>query len=126
MLVRAARYFVVGGLSACFDIGFFFIFAKLLGYYYIAVAIVGFFFAVLLNYFLSVRFVFTSGVRFGRAQELALVYLVSGIGLALHLLILYTAVDVLGIELMLSKLTATGTVFIWNFLARNYFVFRPR
>jgi putative flippase GtrA len=125
-LVRAARYFVVGGISACFDIGFFFVFAKLLGYYYIAVAVVGFFFAVLLNYFLSVRFVFTSGIRFSPYQELALVYLVSGIGLALHLLILYTAVDVMGIELMLSKLVSTGAVFLWNFLARNYFVFKPR
>jgi putative flippase GtrA len=125
-VVRAARYFVVGGISACFDIGFFFVFAKLLGYYYIAVAVVGFFFAVLLNYALSVRFVFTSGIRFSRAQELGLVYLVSGIGLALHLLILYTAVDVAGIELMLSKLIATATVFLWNFLARNYFVFKPR
>jgi putative flippase GtrA len=36
------------------------------------------------------------------------------------------AVDVLGLELMLSKLIATGSVFAWNFTARNYFVFRPR
>ena len=124
MLARAARYFVVGGVSACFDIGFFFVFAKLLGYNYLAVATVGFAFAVLVNYFLSVRFVFTSGVRFGRAQELALIYLVSGVGLILHLAMLYIAVDVLAIELMLSKVGATGGVFLWNFLARHYFVFR--
>jgi putative flippase GtrA len=126
MLVRAARYFVVGGVSAAFDIGFFFVFAKLLDYHYLAVACVGFVFAVLLNYALSVRFVFTSGVRFSKGQELALVYLVSGIGLALHLLVLYAAVDRLAIELMLSKLIATISVFLWNFLARNYFIFRQR
>lgn len=126
MLIRAARYFVVGGLSAVFDIAFFFVFAKLLGYYYLGVAVVGFVFAVLVNYGLSVRYVFTSGVRFSRGQELALVYLVSAVGLGFHLLILYLAVDVLAIELMLSKLIATGSVFVWNFLARNYFVFRPR
>jgi putative flippase GtrA len=124
MLVRAARYFVVGGISAVFDIGFFFVFAKLLGFHYLAVASVGFVFAVLLNYALSVRFVFISGVRFSKAQELALVYLVSGIGLALHLLVLYAAVDKLALELMLSKLIATASVFLWNFLARNYFIFR--
>jgi len=124
MLVRAARYFVVGGVSAVFDIGFFFVFAKLLGFNYLGVATVGFVFAVLVNYSLSVRFVFTSGVRFKRAHELALVYLVSAVGLALHLAVLYGAVDVLGLELMLSKLVATGSVFLWNFLARNYFVFR--
>jgi putative flippase GtrA len=124
MLVRAARYFVVGGISAALDIGFFFVFAKLLGYHYLAVASVGFVFAVLLNYALSVRFVFTSGVRFSRAQELALVYLASGVGLGLHLLVLYAAVDKLAFELMLSKVIATVSVFLWNFLARNYFIFR--
>ncbi|HEV7476792.1 MAG TPA: GtrA family protein [Burkholderiales bacterium] len=126
MLVRAARYFVVGGISAVFDISLFFVFAKLLGYHYLAVSTVTFVFAVALNYTLSVRYVFTSGVRFSRRQELALVYLVSAIGLGLHLLVLYVAVDKLGVELMLSKFVATGSVFMWNFLVRNYFVFRPR
>jgi putative flippase GtrA len=124
MLVRAARYFVVGGVSACFDIGFFYVFAKLLGYNYLGVATVGFVFAVLVNYYLSVRFVFTSGVRFSRGQELLLIYLVSSVGLLIHLAVLYVSVDWLAIELMLSKLGATGATFAWNFLARNYFVFR--
>jgi putative flippase GtrA len=126
MLARVAKYFVVGGISACVDIGFFFVFAKLLGFNYLAVATVGFLIAVPVNYLLSVRFVFTSGARFKPLQELALVYLVSSIGLGLHLMVLYAAVDRLGLELMLSKLIATGSVFLWNFLARNYFVFRPR
>jgi putative flippase GtrA len=124
MLLRAARYFVVGGVSAMVDIGIFFVFAKLLGWNYLAVATVGFLIAVLVNYALSVRYVFTSGVRFSPRQELVLVYLVSAIGLAVHLLVLYAAVDMLGLELMLSKVAATASVFLWNFLARNYFVFR--
>jgi putative flippase GtrA len=124
MLARAARYFVVGGVSAIFDIGFFFVFAKHLGLNYLGVAAVGFVIAVLINYALSVRFVFSSGVRFTRGQELALVYLVSGIGLALHLAILYFAVEWVALELMLSKLIATAAVFAWNFGARNYFIFR--
>jgi putative flippase GtrA len=126
VLVRAAKYFVVGGISACVDIGFFFVFAKLLGFNYLAMAAVGFVIAVPVNYLLSVRFVFTSGARFKPLHELALVYLVSSVGLGLHLVVLYVAVDVLGLELMLSKLIATGSVFAWNFTARNYFVFRPR
>jgi putative flippase GtrA len=126
MLVRAARYFVVGGISASVDIGFFFVFAKLLGFNYLAVATIGFLIAVPVNYLLSVRFVFTSGARFKPLHELALVYLVSSVGLGLHLTVLYAAIGVLGLELMLSKFIATGSVFLWNFLARNYFVFRPR
>jgi len=124
MLARMARYFVVGGVAAVVDISFFFLCAKLLGFNYLAVATVGFFIATLVNYVLSVRFVFTSGVRFSRHGEIALVYLVSAVGLALNLLVLYLAISVAGLELMLSKLIATGAVFLWNFLSRNYFIFR--
>ena len=119
LLARAAKYFVVGGVSACVDIGFFFVFAKLLGFHYLAMATLGFMIAVPVNYFLSIRFVFPSGIRFSGVQELALVYLVSSIGLALHLAVLYLAVDMVGLELMLSKFIATGSVFFWNFLALN-------
>ena len=124
MLARMAQYFVVGGVSAVVDIAFFFVFAKLLGFNYLAVATIGFLVATLFNYALSIKFVFTSGVRFGKRKEIALVYLVSAAGLAVNLLVLYLAVSVAGLELMLSKVIATGTVFLWNFLTRNYFIFR--
>ena len=35
-------------------------------------------------------------------------------------------VDQVGAELMLSKLTATVTVFFWNYASRNNYVFPPR
>lgn len=35
----------------------------------------------------------------------------------------WASAELLGIELMLSKLIATGSVFAWNFLARNYLIF---
>src|SRR5713226_408177 len=124
MLARMAGYFVVGGISAVVDIAFFFVFAKLLGFNYLVVATVGFVIATLVNYALSIRMVFTSGVRFGKRKEIALVYLVSAAGLAVNLLVLFLAASVAGLELMLSKVIATGTVFFWNFLTRNYFIFR--
>jgi putative flippase GtrA len=44
--------------------------------------------------------------------------------IAVNLLVLFVAVSVTGLEVMLSKVIATGTVFFWNFLTRNYFIFR--
>ena len=124
MLARMAGYFVVGGISAAVDISFFFVFAKLLGFNYLVVATIGFVIATLVNYALSIRFVFISGVRFRKHKEIALVYLVSAAGLAVNLFVLFVAASVAGLELMLSKVIATGTVFLWNFLTRNYFIFR--
>ena len=122
-LKRIARYFAVGGVAACVDIGLFMLFAQHLGLPYLRVAAATFVVATLVNYWLSIRFVFVSGARFRRRWELALVFAVSGVGLALNQGILALAVERLGSGLLAAKLLATGTVFFWNYFARRVFVF---
>lgn len=117
------RYFLVGGAAACVDIGLFLLFAKGFGLPYLRVAAASFVIATLVNYLLSVRFVFRSGQRFGRRWEIAMVYLVSGVGLALNQLILFVCVEMVQLGLLLSKLTATGAVFFWNYFARRFLIF---
>ena len=121
--MKIFRYFVVGGVAACVDIGFFFLFAKLAGFNYLIVAPLGFILATGVNYLLSVRHVFRSGVRFTRGREIFLVYVISAVGLLVNQAVLYGLVDLARMELMLSKLIATGTVFFWNYCARNYYLF---
>ena len=117
------RYFFVGGAAACVDIGLFALFAKALEYPYLRVATASFVLATLVNYWLSVRFVFVSGQRFRRRWELAMVFAVSAAGLAFNAAILWLAVEHGHFELMVGKLTATGVVFFWNYLARRLLVF---
>ena len=124
--MRILRYFIVGGVAATVDIGFFFLFAKLAGFNYLLVAPLGFVLATGVNYQLSVRHVFRSGVRFSRGREILLVYAVSAVGLLINQAVLYVMVGQLGAELMLAKFTATATVFVWNYCMRNYYVFAPR
>jgi len=113
----------VGGVSACVDIGLFMLFAKVLGLPYLRVAVGTFILATLVNYLLSVRFVFLSGRRFTKRWEIALVYAVSAIGLVLNAAILWLGVELVHLGLLPAKLAATGTVFFWNYLARRLFVF---
>lgn len=120
------RYAWVGGIAACVDIGFFALFAKFLGYSYMWVAACGFLLATLVNYFLSRRFVFTSLGRHNRIIEIGLVYMVSLLGLGLHQLILFWMFEHGGMGLMTSKVIATGSVFLWNYFARKYYVFAER
>ena len=122
---RILRYFAVGGAAACVDIGLFMLFAGGFGLPYLWVAAGSFLVATLVNYVLSVRFVFESGRRFRRRWELILVYLVSGIGLALNQAILAAGVEIAGLGLLAAKLVATGTVFFWNYLSRRFFIFGP-
>ena len=118
-----ARYFVVGGVAACVDVGLFMLFARFLGLPYQPVAAATFVLATLVNYLLSVRFVFVSGVRFGRKSEIVLVYAVSAVGLGLNALMLWAGVEAAHASLLASKLAATATVFFWNYFARRHFVF---
>lgn len=120
------RYAYVGGIAACVDIGFFAVFAKLLGYPYLWVAAAGFVLATLVNYCLSIVFVFANRRRHKRTTEIGLVYFVSLLGLGLHQVILYWCVEQAAGGLMVSKLIATGTVFIWNYLIRKYYIFAER
>jgi putative flippase GtrA len=80
----------------------------------------------IVNYLLSVRFVFRSGVRFSRHQEVALVFAVSLVGLAINQLVLYIGIEHALAEMMLSKIGATAIAFLWNFAARNNFVFKGK
>jgi putative flippase GtrA len=118
-----ARYFVVGGICACVDIGLFMLFAQGLGLPYLRVAACTFIIATLLNYVLSVRFVFVSGKRFTRRWEVALVFLVSGMGLAVNAAVLLFGVEMAHVGLLFSKLAATGVVFFWNYFSRRVLIF---
>jgi putative flippase GtrA len=118
-----ARYFVVGGPAAAIDIGLFMLLAKYLGMPYLRAAVASFVVATLANYWLSIRFVFVSGQRFRRRWEVVLVFAVSLVGLAFNATILWICVETWHFDLLLAKLTATGAVFFWNFLARRMLVF---
>jgi putative flippase GtrA len=114
---------VVGGIAAVVDIGLFMLFAQYFAMPYLRVAAASFLVATLVNYWLSIRFVFVSGQRFRRRYEMALVFAVSLAGLALNASILWMCVEHGQFPLLLAKLTATGVVFFWNFLARRILIF---
>jgi putative flippase GtrA len=122
--MKIVRYALVGGTAAVVDFVIFLVFAKLMGFNYLWVGAVGFVVATAVNYVLSIRHVFTAGVRFRREMEIALVFAVSLVGLGLNQLILYLGIGRLGMEMLLTKLLATGSVFLWNYGMRNHFVFR--
>jgi putative flippase GtrA len=113
----------VGGVAACVDIGLFLLFASGFGMPYLRVAFGSFIVATLVNYLLSVRFVFVSGHRYSARWELVLVYVVSAVGLLINQGVLAAAVELAHWSLLFAKLAATGTVFFWNYVSRRLFIF---
>ena len=119
------RYLIAATVGAVVDFSIFAFLIYRLDVGYLWAGVVGFACATLANYLVSVRLVFSSGVRFSRVHELALVYAVSATGLVWHQLILYGAVELHGLHVMLSKVIAVASVFSWNYVLRRHFVFAP-
>ena len=123
--MKIARYFVVGGASAAVDFALFGILLLAFGQpsWFVA-ALVSFVVATAFNYVLSVRLVFSAGVRFAARHEIILVFLASLVGLAINQFALWLFYQVAGWNVLIAKCLATGTAFLWNFTARNSFIFR--
>jgi putative flippase GtrA len=70
--MKIMKYAAVGAVAAATDFLIFAIFAKLLNFNYLVIGAVGFIIATFINYFLSIRFVFESGIRFAYKKEISL------------------------------------------------------
>lgn len=126
MRAKLVRYLFVGAAAAAVDFSIFFLLVKGFSYPWFPVAIFSFVVATAANYLLSIRFVFESRARFRRWHEIALVFLVSAAAMVVNQTILWLTIDLLALDILVSKIAATGTVFVFNFTWRHFFIFRPR
>jgi putative flippase GtrA len=122
--VTIFRYLFVGATAAAIDIGIFGILAITLGFPWFPVAAFSFVLATTVNYYLSIRYVFSSGARFTKKNEIIMVFLVSALGLTINQTVLWVLIENLRSDPLPAKLAATGTVFFWNYLIRKNYIFR--
>jgi putative flippase GtrA len=117
------KYFFVGATAAVIDIGLFILFANYLGWPWIPVSICTFLLATLVNYLLSIKFIFESGTRHQMHIEIIGVFTISTLALLINQIVLFIAIEWFGWHFIISKIIATGTVFFWNYLGRSRFIF---
>lgn len=121
--MKIIKYFLVGGIAAIIDIGLFSFFAAYLSLPWLPVSIATFTLATLINYFLSIRFVFQSGARYKKNQEIIGVFIISSLALIINQIILYLSIEIFEFNLIISKILATGSVFFWNYFGRSRLIF---
>ena len=130
--IKLVLYLFVGGTAALVEWALFYIFLNYvlnsfgLGLTALTMAAtsLAFCLATLYHYFLGNVLVFDSGSRYERSKELSLVFLVSIMGLAFNLLLMYIFVTFLGWQPMLSKVLTSCIVVVWNYLSRKKWIFR--
>ena len=121
--IQAFRALFVGLFVFVVDAGLLWL-LYLVGLHYLIAATLAFTAAVMMNYFLSVKFVFKEKAAIGKSGEIAVYFIVSLVGLGLTVGLMWFFTEVAGMFFMISKVIATLLSFTWNFTARKLTLYR--
>lgn len=124
LMWQFARFLVVGLFSFAFDYGLFFILFQYFGVQYLVASTISFSLSLVLNYFLTLKFVFEAKPGRNVAKEFAIYIGLNIIALGLNQLILFMSVDLLGASPLVGKLIATAVVLVYNFISRKLLIER--
>lgn len=109
---------LVGVFTFGLDYGALYFCTEILGINYLYSAGLSFSLAVLINYVLCLKFVFTlQGRQTGKG--LMFFVLASMVGLGLNQFCMWFLVEKQGIYYLLAKIVATGIVMVWNYVAKK-------
>lgn len=121
------RYLFTGGLAFVVDFGLFALCLYVLELHYLLANLVGLLAGLILNYALSVAWVFTACERQfekKKSAEFAIFALVGFAGVGINEVAMLLMVDELGWLEIVSKIVAAVVVLMWNFGARKLVLFR--
>jgi putative flippase GtrA len=122
LIKQFTLYLLVGGIATCVEWIAFFVFQGIIGIQYLIATALAFVFSTFANWFAGKLIMFKERGDFW--SELAKVYLTSIAGLIFNLILMWLFVSRLGFGNMISKVFATGIVFVWNFLIRKLVIYK--
>lgn len=116
-------YLVVGALATVVEWGAFYLFDVIFGIHYTFSTALAFAVSTFSNWGFGKLILFRQKSR-NVAGEIFKIYLISVIGLLMNIAIMFVAIEKIGISDMISKIIATGIVFVWNFLIRKFWIYK--
>lgn len=122
LINQAARFGVVGVVCFGIDYGLLILLTELGGLDYLLSSGISFSVSVVINYLLSMRFVFQSKKDSNRATEFVMFVALSITGLLLTEALMWAGVELFGLHYMFTKVVVTGVVMVYNFITRKIFL----
>jgi len=123
ILIQLFRYTFVGGFAFIVDFGLLFLLKEIFDIHYILSATLSFIAGLLVNYFISIYWVFTDSKNKNRKIEFLYFGLIGLIGLGLNDILIWFFTDRIGFYYLISKIITAILVYLWNFFARRYLLF---
>lgn len=122
LMIQFCRFGLVGTLCFCIDYGLMVMLTEWGEIDYFFSSGISFIASVIVNYILSMRFVFHGKEELSRTQEMAIFVLLSAVGLAFNQLIMWIAVEFFEIFYVVAKILSTMLVTTYNFVSRKVFL----
>jgi len=122
--IKIFRYLIIGTIAFIVDFSVLFTLVFFFNLHWFYSASFSFILATILNYYLSITYVFSSGIKFKKKEEFLLVFVMSIFGLIFNQVFIYILYKFALINLFYSKLITTGVVFFWNYNSRRYIIFK--
>ena len=123
-ILQYAKFAVVGITSLMIDYGVlvFLTESKVFGLDYFQASAFSYPISIFVNYILSMKYVFHGKEDMSRMKEAGIFFVLSLIGLFLNQIVMWFAVECLGIYYAAAKLLSTFTVTNYNYLSRKKFL----
>lgn len=119
-LIQLIRYGLVVAIAAPIDLGGYIVLKSMFHVYYVLAATISFTVSLIVNYLLSVAWVFTAKTGRQRHTDAAIFAIIGVVGLGLTDLIVWGLTDYAKLNYIVSKLIAFLLVFFWSFGARRW------
>ena len=124
-ILQFFRYVFVGGIATVADWGILYFLTSAAGIHHLVSAVISFLAGLAVNFVLSRFFVFKADeARFNASAEFIGYGLIGAAGLGITEAIMFVMTDRLSVHYMISKMTATAIVLVWNYIARKKIIYR--
>ena len=117
------KYGIVGGLAFCIDFVLLCFFSGYCSLHYLVSATISFTAGLVVNYLLSVKYVFHNHRLNNRHNEFYVFALIGAIGLLINDAIMYLITDAISMHYVIAKPFSSLVVLVWNFTAKKYILF---
>lgn len=119
LIAQIMKFGVVGVICFFIDYGLMIFLTEAMNISYLISSGISFTVSVIVNYILSLKYVFVAEEGNNKIVEFLIFVLLSTFGLGINQLLMWMCVERLNIFYMISKIAVTGIVMVYNFITRK-------
>ncbi|MFV0363305.1 MAG: GtrA family protein [Suipraeoptans sp.] len=122
LITQIFKFGIVGFIAFFVDYGLMVFLKEVCGVGYLMAAGISFSVSVIVNYILSLKYVFETDKTRNKIWEFIIFLFLSIIGLGINQLMMWVTVEFIGISYLIGKIGATAVVMVYNFITRKLFL----